>query len=357
MIVNIESALLVAEISYVAVLICILVAEFSPWRRPAVWASLASIFLASMGSTAWCLAALKSPDDWGGAQAANQQAAVAQARKTHHAKAAGAAREEDEVDDDDGEGSASGSGYGAGGDSSLAAAVSDYAVRAAIATGLRKEQRTIAVGDTVVDCADCPELVIVPGGSASIGASDDDPDASPAEKPARQVRIWPGFAMAREAVSAASFARFLSETGRTAAACERVPSAASDRASCVTAEEAGAYAAWLSARTGKAFRLPAAIEWEYAARIMPRNQPHSATLKIGAVAEIVADCWQGYLPGDGHAVLAAASSGFGTCDSRIVKGAALGEPAKWQRLSARRPLANGAASSLIGFRLMRGLSG
>ncbi|MDG4553019.1 MAG: caspase family protein [Candidatus Competibacter sp.] len=71
-----------------------------------------------------------------------------------------------------------------------------------------------------------------------------------------------GFAISRDAIRLEAYRRFADASGRAAPS----PGALSDDAARVTWREAMDYAAWLSAQTGRAYRLPAELEWEYAAR-------------------------------------------------------------------------------------------
>lgn len=150
------------------------------------------------------------------------------------------------------------------------------------------------------DCKEryCPEMVVVPGGSnlMGAGAAEDaregvDPLVATWEKPVHRVEIAKPFAMARYEVTLGDFKQFVAETGYTLpAGCitlnraagsaaanlvfthgadYRAPGFAQDERSpvvCVRKEDGEAYAAWLSKKTGQAYRLPSETEWEYAAR-------------------------------------------------------------------------------------------
>jgi len=88
----------------------------------------------------------------------------------------------------------------------------------------------------------------------------------------------PGVAFMREEVSRSEYAAFASATGRGAAKCRNRTAPISFKkrswsapgfdqtgqhpAVCVSFEDARAYAAWLSDRTGASFRLPTASEWK-----------------------------------------------------------------------------------------------
>lgn len=87
----------------------------------------------------------------------------------------------------------------------------------------------------------------------------------------------PGVAFMREEVSRSDYAAFASRTGRPSAKCRNrlapisikkrswsapgFEQGGSHPAVCVSYEDARAYAAWLSERTGETFRLPTATEW------------------------------------------------------------------------------------------------
>lgn len=93
------------------------------------------------------------------------------------------------------------------------------------------------------DCKDCPQLVILPN----------------------------GLYMSRAAVTRAEFANFVADTGyvNKGWGCKWThpgfPQTDRDPAVCVTFQAAQLYVAWLSTRTGKAYRLPTLDEMSYAA--------------------------------------------------------------------------------------------
>ncbi|QGN55857.1 SUMF1/EgtB/PvdO family nonheme iron enzyme [Novosphingobium sp. Gsoil 351] len=146
-----------------------------------------------------------------------------------------------------------------------------------------------------VSSAAVPAMIRVPAGHFVAGSEPAETDAVhyPAEnarreQPARAVAIERGFAIGRTEVTRGQFARFAAETGwKPDGPCSFLPDGIGGRWTadaahdwrhpgfaqtddhpvvCVNLADATAYAAWLSRRTGRSFRLPSNTEWEYAAR-------------------------------------------------------------------------------------------
>lgn len=118
-----------------------------------------------------------------------------------------------------------------------------------------------------------PALVAIPGGAFLMGSQPGSPGAKPIEVP-HEVVLAP-FAIARTEVTREEYARFLDEvgardeeglpylldaSGRELAGAERLPVVG------VSWRGALAYAAWLSRKTGRDYRLPTEAQWERAAR-------------------------------------------------------------------------------------------
>jgi formylglycine-generating enzyme required for sulfatase activity len=137
-------------------------------------------------------------------------------------------------------------------------------------------------GAVIKDCPECPSLTVLPAGRFQQGPAAAAAGAS-FEKPAHAVAIASAFAMSTNAVTVDEFRAFASATGRNMQGCEvydgdwrRKPDSnwenpgfaqgGSHPVTCASWNDAKAYAAWLSAKTGHHYRLPSASEWEYAAR-------------------------------------------------------------------------------------------
>src|SRR5262249_27293918 len=108
------------------------------------------------------------------------------------------------------------------------------------------------------DCAQCPEMVPLPGGSFTMGSADD-----PSERPTRQVSVQ-RFDIGRFPVTVGEWRECLA-----AKACTYAPLAEADAeapVSNVSWNDAQQYVGWLAKLTQRKYRLPSEAEWEYAAR-------------------------------------------------------------------------------------------
>jgi formylglycine-generating enzyme required for sulfatase activity/DNA-binding winged helix-turn-helix (wHTH) protein len=142
---------------------------------------------------------------------------------------------------------------------------------------------------TLKDCADCPEMVVLPAGEYMMGSPKDERGRKSTEGLPRRVTIPRRIAIGKFEVTVDQFSTFAAETGMAVGnACQIIvrfdggsspwgPPEASFRQPgfevsgsqpvvCINRQEAQDYAAWLSRRTGKPYRLPTEAEWEYAAR-------------------------------------------------------------------------------------------
>jgi formylglycine-generating enzyme required for sulfatase activity len=141
-----------------------------------------------------------------------------------------------------------------------------------------------AVGQTFRDCkAYCPEMVILPSGTFTIGSPPSEAGRGSDENPQKVVTIGYPIAVGKYPVTRGEFAAFVEDTGRKLGPCEhwdgksfRVEEGIDWRNAfyqtdrhpvvCVNWDDSQAYVQWLSRKTGKRYRLLTEAEWEYAAR-------------------------------------------------------------------------------------------
>ncbi len=162
-------------------------------------------------------------------------------------------------------------------------------------------------GSVIRDCPGCPAMTVLPPGRFKQGAA-----GGPAyEQPLHWVVIARPIAMSTNPVTLADFEQFARATGRDMKGCDTYDGQWQHRAgdswehpgfvqssghpvTCVSWNDAQAYAGWLSAKTGHRYRLPSASEWEYAARAgTGASQPWGSDGRAACAEANVADASAG----------------------------------------------------------------
>jgi formylglycine-generating enzyme required for sulfatase activity len=164
----------------------------------------------------------------------------------------------------------------------------------------------IQPGTAIRDCPTCPVLTVLPTGRFEQGSAPTE-NGSTFEKPLHWVMIAHPIALSTNAVTVDEFREFVAATGRDMHGCETYDGdwryraennwenpgfeqTGSHPVTCTSWNDAKAYAAWLSAKTGHHYRLPSASEWEYAARAGgAAAQPWSAESSDACANANVAD--------------------------------------------------------------------
>ena len=240
------------------------------------------------------------------------------------------------------------------------------------------------VGEVFRDCAECPDLVVVPAGSFEMGST-----RSESTRPRHRVRIPSAFAVGVYEVTFSEWDACVSGGG-----CDgyRPHDEGMGRGSRpvidVSWHHAQSYVDWLSRETGADYRLLSESEWEYVARggtttrywwgdSVGRNRANcdgcgsrwddSQTAPVGSFAangfgvhdvsgnvwEWVEDCFHDSFrgaPSDGSAW----TSG-GDCGRRPIRGGAWALPAMFSALSQRAGFPTEMRGVATGFRVSRRL--
>ena len=223
---------------------------------------------------------------------------------------------------------------------------------------------------TYRDCDVCPEMTRLPGGTFLRGSPESEAGRNAYEGPQREVRV-PAFAIGSFEVTREQWNACAAEGGcpdKGYSENGRLPALG------VSFREAEQFAAWLSRKTGKRYRLPTESEWEYAARGGTQSaywwgeRYESGKVATGAPAPVgshaangfglhdvtgnarewVADCYvNNYVnaPDDGRAVTE------GDCGKRVVRGGAWTNPPADLRVANRSRIDAGVRAQYMGMRV------
>jgi formylglycine-generating enzyme required for sulfatase activity len=254
------------------------------------------------------------------------------------------------------------------------------------------QEREIQPKATFKECEMCPEMVVVPSGSFTMGS----PEGGASEEPQHLVKFEGAFAVGKYAVTFAEWGACIEAGGCNGYRPHDRGWGRGDRPVIeVSWEDAQAYVKWLSGRTGKTYRLLSEAEREYVARAGtktrfwwgpsistqqanydgnsttyggPKGVYRGRTMPVyafepnpwglfqvhGNVLEWTADCWHGGYsgaPGDGSPWTVDQRSG--RCDNRVLRGGSWFHGPGYLRAAARFEAAFNDRERPYSFRVAR----
>lgn len=221
------------------------------------------------------------------------------------------------------------------------------------------------------DCESCPLMTPLAGGVFTMGSPSSEPGHNAYEGPQREVTVKP-FAIGVYELTNAEWKACVDD-----GACQAKPGAgeAGDLpALFLSWRDATGYAAWLSKKTGRKYRLPTEAEWEFAARggsstaywwgdsFDRARVSTSGAVAVGSSAanafglydvaanarEWVEDC---YVNNFVRAPLDGAAVTDGDCGKRVIRGGAWFSSAADMRVANRSRIDVGVRSRYMGVRL------
>jgi formylglycine-generating enzyme required for sulfatase activity len=258
-----------------------------------------------------------------------------------------------------------------------------------------EREQALTPKDGFKECVACPQMVVVPAGSFTMGSSEDEEGRLPDESPQHAVTFARQFAVGRFAVTFDEWDACAADGG-----CDGYRPADQGWGRGrrpvinVSRSDAKAYLAWLSRKTGRTYRLLSEAEWEYVARagtttpfwwgssIATSQANYNGTLTYGGgvkgenrqqtlpvdkfqpnpwglyqvggnVWDRLEDCYHGSYagaPSDGSAWT------FEDCSAHVVRGGSWLNPPSFIRAAHRGRFLPDARTSNLGFRVARTLN-
>jgi formylglycine-generating enzyme required for sulfatase activity len=129
------------------------------------------------------------------------------------------------------------------------------------------EECSLKPKDTFQECANCPQMLVVPAGSFTMGSPASEPERGRDEDPQHDVTFKRPFAVGEFAVTFAEWDACVADGGCSGYRPSDQGWGRGRRPVInVSWDDANAYVAWLSSKTGKTYRLLTEAEYEYVAR-------------------------------------------------------------------------------------------
>ena len=242
-------------------------------------------------------------------------------------------------------------------------------------------------GETFRDCAECPEMVVIPAGSFSMGSPKGEKGRFRGEGPLDRGTSLRAVARGKYEGTFAEWDICVRVGGCSHRPKDRDWGRGNRPVIYMSWDDAKEYVRWLSRQTGEAYRLPSEAEWEYAARAGTTSRYHwgdsvgqgnancdgcgsrwdkSRTAPVGSflanrfglydmsgnVWEWVEDCWNDSYRG---APTKGRAWTPGDCSRRVLRGGSWFIGPKVLRAAVRVADTSGNRISLFGFRIARTL--
>jgi formylglycine-generating enzyme required for sulfatase activity len=258
-------------------------------------------------------------------------------------------------------------------------------------------EHALQPNDSFKECAACPVMTVIAPGTFNMGSPTTELGRAGSESPQHQVTIGRKFAFGRSSVTFDEWDACVADGGCNGYAPADEGWGRGKRPVInVSWNEANAYLAWLSRKTGKSYRLPTEAEREYAARAGTttpfwwgssitseqanyngtyiygdegvRGEMRGQSVPVdsflpnpwglfqmhGNVSEWTQDCWHDNYYTDPPTNSSAWT--FPDCKLRVRRGGSIGSPPQVLRSAARLSGPQDKGQPFIGFRVVRPLS-